>query len=164
MGDKNNMNINKIKLAINNLLTENPKKEILKKINELIVKKKPIKLSQLLKELRTHSGVYLIYPKKFEKENFIYVGETRNLLGRLKTDMSGGRTSLHTFLKKIAMDFNLSDKEEIKKKIEEDFLFSVIETQSKEMAFVIEGVINRRYKPKFNKKQKDIGIQKYYFS
>ncbi len=157
------MNANKFELGISELLTENPKKEILKKISELL-EKRPIKLSHLLKELRENSGVYLIYEREFKEGGLVYVGETRNLLGRLRVDISYGRINKHTFLKKIAEEFNLSDQEEIKNKVENDFLFSAIETQSKEIAFVIEGIINRSCKPLFNKIQKDIGIQKYYFN
>ena len=155
------MSADKFVPLINKLLGENSNEEISKNINKLI-NEKPIKLSQLLKELKKNSGVYLIYEKEFKKGSFIYVGETRNLFGRLKVDISYGRKKHHTFLKKIAKEFNLSSKEEIKNKIEEDFLFSAIETKSKEMAFVIEGVIDRSYNPQFNKTQKTIGIQKYY--
>ncbi len=135
------MDNEKIDSLIKKLLSDNPQRYIKNKINE-IIDKKAIKISQLIQEVPKKSGVYLIYEKEFKPETFIYIGECDDLVRRLKGDISRGKKRYHTFLRKIGE--NKTEKQ-IKEIIEKDYLFSYIETESKEMAFIIEGILIRIY-------------------
>ena len=145
------MDIEKLDSLIGNLITNNPKKEILSKIKELL-ENPPLKINDLVNNnLPKKSGVYLIYKKEFKKEEFIYAGETDDLRRRLKGDISRGKKKYHTFLNKIGKN---KSKEEIKEILNKDYLFSYIETDSKEIAFIIEGILIRIYHPQYNKLKK----------
>lgn len=146
---ENKIDINKFNPIIQRLISKNPEEEILKNINELI-NKPASKIAELVKDekIPKKSGVYLIYKNKFEKGGFIYVGETDDLLRRLKGDISRGKRRYHTFLNKFEKD---KSEAEIRDILEKEYLFSYVETISKEMAFIIEGILIRTYKPLSNK-------------
>ena len=147
MGDE------KLELLIRELITDNPFQEILSKINNL-KDKKPQEIVKLVKKgISKTSGVYLIYERDHLKRGeFVYVGETDNLKRRLEGDISRGKERYHTFLRKIGK--NKSESEI--RGILDNYRFSYIKTNSKEMAFVIEGILIRLYRSqlKFNKIKK----------
>lgn len=132
-----------IKEKIKKLLTDNPKEEIFNKIKKLL-EMKSSHLSELIPSISNFPGVYLIYKGEYELGGFIYVGETDDLKRRLKGDLSRGKKRYHSFLNKLSKKFNLSE-ESLKKIIEKDYTFSFVETSSKEMAFVIEGILTSKY-------------------
>ena len=136
------MDTDKIKSFIINLLTKNPEGYILNKIKDLI-KKPPLQIDRLIKTVPKSPGVYLIYNRVHKKEDFIYVGETDDLSRRLKGDISRGKRRYHTFLKMISSESTSENK--IKEIIRNDYLFSYILTESKESAFIIEGILIRTY-------------------
>jgi hypothetical protein len=136
------INFDRAQQLAKEIITDNPNEYILNKIKELL-EKEPLKLSEVLKQIEKSSGVYIVYEKEFKEEQFIYVGETDDLVRRLRGDISRGKKRYHTFLRKIAEN---KTENEIKETLERDYLFSFIKTKSKELAFVIEGVLIRIYK------------------
>lgn len=147
------------KPLIRELITSKPEDYLLEKINELI-EKNPLKISQLIDSLSDKSGVYVAYEGEYKPESFVYVGETDSLKRRLKGDISRGKLRYHTLLRKIVKNLlqrtGQDNEEQIKEELDRKFLFAFIETESKEIAFVIEGVLIRTYKEqlKFNKIKK----------
>ena len=99
-------------------ITENANSTVLKLVEKLI-RQEPKEYSKILSSLVTETekynltekskygkwkatpGVYLIYPKKNFK--FVYVGETNDLLRRIKGDISSSsiekRRIVHTFVR-----------------------------------------------------------------
>jgi len=125
------------------VLTKDQKRYILSKIKGLLSKKAK-KLPVVLDEISRSSGVYIIYHKRNNK--IVYIGESDDLVRRLKGDLSRGKVRYnHTFLSKVAEKYNIPVKNEkkIKEIIKNNFVFSYVETISKEIAFVIEGILIR---------------------
>lgn len=108
------------------------------------------------------AGVYLIY----KDNNIIYIGETDNLVRRLVGDIGRyktkeGKIELFHSLNRHVRDKNLLlTAEEIMKKIEEDYLFSYVET-SKDMAIAIEGILIQHFRKTgflINKKEEKLKL------
>ena len=133
-----------IKEIINDLIPYKINDDIFKQIIKLL-ENNPKSLSNLLKEINKKPGVYIIYKKK--KKKIIYVGETDDLVRRLKGDISRGKMRYHSFLRKVSKNYKTKKEEKIKKILEKEFLFTCIETPSKEAAFVIESILIRYLDP-----------------
>lgn len=111
-------------------------------------------LKDIKTKLKIVPGVYLIY-----KDNqVIYIGETDNLARRLLGDIREARlanpnkTPFHSFIMKIMKKEEIDTErdikhieEDIKRILKKNFLFSYVPTESKEIAFLVEGVLIRYY-------------------
>lgn len=150
-----------VKKTIDKILTRHPTKTILRHINDLI-NKKPIRFyEENIMNLPRTDGVYLIFKKPFKKGEFIYVGETRTIHGRLTSvkdaRMRNGKPTNHSFIKYINETYDEYNETKLRKIVKKNYAFSSIEVESKEMAFVIEGIIQRIYRKQLkNKKRKSI--------
>jgi len=159
------------KKEIDQIITSNPEKYILNKINE-IFKEKPKKLSKIKQVITRTSGVYLIYRGKKKIKNIVYIGETDDLYRRIIGDLSRGKLRYnHTFLGKVARDLGyknylisshnktrkvqisknevLKIEKRIKGEIGRHYLFAYIGTKDKELAFLIEGILIRHFVKNF---------------
>ncbi len=135
--------------TIERILTLHPIETILNHIITLIGKVPMEFNAENIKGLSTKDGVYLVFEKPVIKEKFIYVGETRTLKGRLTSikdaRMRNGKPTNHTFIGKLNKKYNEFDELKLREIVGEKYVFSFIEVESKEMAFVIEGIIQRIY-------------------
>lgn len=164
------MNEEKIKNKISELITKDCNKEALNLICNLL-RNSPEKLSltinNLIKESERGSfrdkgkyhkwfiipGAYLIYYRGIKKKDIVYVGETDDLIRRIKGDISGSKVKnannheriTHTFVNIVKDKFNLESNEQLQKKLKKYFLFSYVTTQSKVLAQIIEDVILEIY-------------------
>jgi hypothetical protein len=164
----NKKDTKEINTLIREIISNNPKKRILNEIIKLLNKPpqnliktektlfKQLKLKNTCKKSRksgklkycTVPGVYLIYSKD---RKIKYIGETDDLVGRIAGDIGEvkinkktGKAMHHTFITYLIKQYELKSRKKIKSKLKNDFLFSFIKTESKDMAFVIEGVLLRR--------------------
>jgi uncharacterized protein YcgL (UPF0745 family) len=141
--------VKKILVCVQKLLNNNPIK-IKELETELFEKFKYLgegKINKYSKKTKTRqvSGIYLIYRGGKERKDIIYVGETDNLVRRLVGDIGEARISneklfhtLNRYIKKSFPNYNTS---QIKEEIEQHYYFSYLETDDKELALAIEGLM-----------------------
>lgn len=169
-----NEEINKI--VVRNLM-ENANLESIRLVNKLLDKSNtPKKLSEIIEDIKNLSkehnkenkskygawkvisGNYLIYLRGTDKKNIVYVGETEDLVRRIKGDIAGSEIKnknnneriTHTFIRKLKNgktipSFKITNDKELQEILEKEFFFSYIETPSKILAQIVERIILELY-------------------